>query len=212
MTKMVKKLAALIMSTLILSVLFATSAFAQENRAMDINEEEILKEIVSHLENGVTIDVVPNEVKQIEIPLSNGKSACLEIGCAPITLTRGSTSASYNYNSNGDYVFWGNIKYDYIGSYSHRVNFKITALSPTCEFYITSASVESQQPSIGHINSGAGVTENKNYSVKTSSYSKAYASFSINGYANNVYSKILMNSMNPNKITFTVYYSLTPID
>lgn len=77
------------MSTLILSVLFATSAFAQENRAMDVNEEEILKEIVSHLENGVTIDVVPNEVKQIEIPLSNGKSACLEIGCAPITLTRG---------------------------------------------------------------------------------------------------------------------------
>lgn len=95
MTKMVKRLAALIMSTLILSVLFATSAFAQENRAMDVNEEEILKEIVSHLENGVTIDVVPNEVKQIEIPLSNGKSACLEIGCAPITLTRGSTSASF---------------------------------------------------------------------------------------------------------------------
>ena len=31
MTKMVKRLAALIMSTLILSVLFATSAFAQEN-------------------------------------------------------------------------------------------------------------------------------------------------------------------------------------
>lgn len=50
MTKMVKRLAALIMSTLILSVLFATSAFAQENRAMDVNEEEILKEIVSHLE------------------------------------------------------------------------------------------------------------------------------------------------------------------
>lgn len=36
MTKMVKRLAALIMSTLILSVLFATSAFAQENRAMDV--------------------------------------------------------------------------------------------------------------------------------------------------------------------------------
>ena len=48
--------------------------------------------------------------------------------------------------------------------------------------------------------------------VKTSSYSKAYASFTINGSVNNIYSKILMNSMNPNKITFTIYYSLAPID
>lgn len=160
----------------------------------------------------MTIDVAPNESKRIEIPLSNGESAYLEIGCTPITLTRGTTSASYNYTSNGDYIFWGDINYGSIGSYSHRVNFKITALSPTCEFYITSASVEYQQPSVGYVNSGSGITGNKNYDVKTSSYSKAYASFTINGSVNNIYSKILMNSMNPNKITFTIYYSLAPID
>lgn len=112
----------------------------------------------------------------------------------------------------GPDIYWGNINYGSIGSYSHRINFKITALSPTCEFYITSASVEYQQPSVGYVNSGSGITGNKNYDVKTSSYSKAYASFTINGYVNNIYSKILMNSMNTNKITFTICYSLAPID
>lgn len=53
---------------------------------------------------------------------------------------------------------------------------------------------------------------NKNYDVKTNSYSKTQASFGINGYVNNTYSKILMNSMNLNKITFTIYYLRALID
>lgn len=69
MLKEVKKIAALVMATMALSTLFVTTAFAQENDVEVIEEAKILEEIVSYLEDGVTIDVVPNESKRIEIPL-----------------------------------------------------------------------------------------------------------------------------------------------
>lgn len=69
MLKEVKKIAALMMATMALSTLFVTTAFAQENDVEVIEEAKILEEIVSYLEDGVTIDVVPNESKRIEIPL-----------------------------------------------------------------------------------------------------------------------------------------------
>lgn len=109
MLKKVKKIVALMMATMALSTLFVTTAFAKENDVEVIEEAKILEEIVSYLEDGVTIDVAPNESKRIEIPLSNGESVYLEIGCTPITLTSGTTSASYNYTSNGDYIFIGEI-------------------------------------------------------------------------------------------------------
>ena len=83
------------MATMALSTLFVTTAFAQENDVEVIEEAKILEEIVSYLEDGVTIDVAPNESKRIE--------------STPITLTSGTTSASYNYTSNGDYIFIGEI-------------------------------------------------------------------------------------------------------
>lgn len=63
------------MATMALSTLFVTTACAQENDVEVIEEAKILEEIVSYLEDGVTIDVEPNESKRIEIPLSNGESA-----------------------------------------------------------------------------------------------------------------------------------------
>ena len=69
MLKKVKKIAALMMATMALSTLFVTTAFAQENDVEVIEEAKILEEIVSYLEDGVTIDVAPNESKRIEIPL-----------------------------------------------------------------------------------------------------------------------------------------------
>lgn len=76
------------MATMALSTLFVTTAFAQENDVEVIEEAKILEEIVSYLEDGVTIDVAPNESKRIEIPLSNGESAYLEIGCTPANKKR----------------------------------------------------------------------------------------------------------------------------
>ena len=87
MLKKVKKIVALMMATMALSTLFVTTAFAQENDVEVIEEAKILEEIVSYLEDGVTIDVAPNESKRIEIPLSNGESAYLEIGCTPANKT-----------------------------------------------------------------------------------------------------------------------------
>ena len=49
------------MATMALSTLFVTTAFAQENDVEVIEEAKILEEIVSYLEDGVTIDVAPNE-------------------------------------------------------------------------------------------------------------------------------------------------------
>ena len=54
------------MATMALSTLFVTTAFAQENDVEVIEEAKILEEIVSYLEDGVTIDVAPNESKRIE--------------------------------------------------------------------------------------------------------------------------------------------------
>lgn len=71
MLKKVKKVVALMMATMALSTLFVTTTFAQENDVEVIEEAKILEEIVSYLEDGVTIDVAPNESKRIEIPLSN---------------------------------------------------------------------------------------------------------------------------------------------
>lgn len=105
----------------------------------------------------------------------------------------------------------GKINYSLIGSFQHRVNFTIRALSPTCKFSITSAAVEGQQPAPGLSNLNCGVTENVNYAVGTSAYSKAYASYSLAGVASNLYSKILLNSYSANKMEFTVYYSMSPI-
>ena len=65
MLKKVKKIAALMMATMALSTLFVTTAFAQENDVEVIEEAKILEEIVSHLEDGVTIDVAPNESKPV---------------------------------------------------------------------------------------------------------------------------------------------------
>ena len=65
MLKKVKKIAALMMATMALSTLFVTTAFAQENDVEVIEEAKILEEIVSYLEDGVTIDVAPNESKPV---------------------------------------------------------------------------------------------------------------------------------------------------
>ena len=65
MLKKVKKIVALMMATMALSTLFVTTAFAQENDVEVIEEAKILEEIVSYLEDGVTIDVAPNESKRI---------------------------------------------------------------------------------------------------------------------------------------------------
>lgn len=80
MLKKVKKIVALMMATMALSTLFVTTAFAQENDVEVIEEAKILEEIVSYLEDGVTIDVAPNESKRIEIPLSNGERRILRLG------------------------------------------------------------------------------------------------------------------------------------
>lgn len=56
MLKKVKKIVALMMATMALSTLFVTTAFAQENDVEVIEEAKILEEIVSYLEDGVTID------------------------------------------------------------------------------------------------------------------------------------------------------------
>uniref|UniRef100_UPI00402650A4 hypothetical protein n=1 Tax=Gemmiger formicilis TaxID=745368 RepID=UPI00402650A4 len=60
MLKKVKKIVALMMATMALSTLFVTTEFAQENDVEVIEEAKILEEIVSYLEDGVTIDVAPN--------------------------------------------------------------------------------------------------------------------------------------------------------
>ena len=52
------------MATMALSTLFVTTAFAQENDVEVIEEAKILEEIVSYLEDGVTIDVAPNEYEE----------------------------------------------------------------------------------------------------------------------------------------------------
>ena len=55
MLKKVKKIVALMMATMALSTLFVTTAFAQENDVEVIEEAKILEEIVSYLEDGVTM-------------------------------------------------------------------------------------------------------------------------------------------------------------
>lgn len=80
MLKKVKKIAALMMATMALSTLFVTTAFAQENDVEVIEEAKILEEIVSYLEDGVTIDVAPNESKRIEIPRQMEKVRILRLG------------------------------------------------------------------------------------------------------------------------------------
>lgn len=196
------------MGILMLLSLTLINAKAEE---LMLTREKAIQEISDYLENGVQISLTPGEIQKYEIPLSNGDMAILEVGCEEVKQTRGSDKYTAEYSSNGNYIFWGKINYSLIGSFQHRVNFTIRALSPTCKFSITSAAVEGQQPAPGLSNLNCGVTENVNYAVGTSAYSKAYASYSLAGVASNLYSKILLNSYSANKMEFTVYYSMSPI-
>lgn len=199
---------------LIICVLFLCTSFSLSVHAEsgEFTVVQAWEEIGAYLEGGTQLEFAPGESQVVKIPLSNGDIATLEVGCMPVLTDRNYDKYTYSYTANGNYIFWGKISYDLIGSFNHRIDFNITSLSPACKFSIKSAAIEGQQPSVGLSNIASGITDIVNYAVGTSSYSKGYASYSLAGVPTNIYSKILMNSMNPNKIGFTVYYSMTPID
>ena len=189
----------------------ATPAFAESPTSL--SPEEAWREIIEQLNNGVNVQLAPGEKQEIPIPLSNGNTAYLEIGCESALQTRGSTTTTYSYSSNGNYIFYAKINGGMAGNYTHRVNFNVSAISPTCKFAITSANVEGQTPSVGMTNFSSGVTDIVNYDVGTSSYTHAYASFMspVQSIPINVYDKVLMNSYQAGKIQFTIYYDFSPI-
>lgn len=80
MLKKVKKIVALMMATMALSTLFVTTAFAQENDVEVIEEAKILEEIVSYLEDGVTIDVAPMNQSGLKYHCQMEKVRILRLG------------------------------------------------------------------------------------------------------------------------------------
>lgn len=102
------------MGILMLLSLTLTDAKAEE---VTLTRETAIQEIADYLENGVQMSLNPGEIQKYEIPLSNGDTATLEVGCEEVKQTRGSDKYTAEYSSNGNYIFWGKINYSLIGSF-----------------------------------------------------------------------------------------------
>jgi hypothetical protein len=190
-----------------------TSVYADAGgKNSGLTEEEALQEVCTFLQNGVEVELKPNETYSVQIPLSNGEFATFECGCTPQLTARESVSGTYTYTATGSYNIWSTVNYDLFGRFKHRATFKITKTSPVCYFSITGEGIDYTQPAPGMEYVASNATH-YNYPVGCNSYSDAYCSFkSAVGLTTPIYSRILLNSLNPQKIQYTLYYALTPFN